>query len=574
MANKLNLQRIFSSPDFADEGFDHPRFVDDNKYTTLRKKTRSFGNEKADLTSTTSADNSMISTDTHELMLHDPAYGTEICLVSEDQLIPSGHTNPLSIDAYSFSKDKSKILIFTKSQKVWRFKTKGEYWVYDLLASNGPSLKQLGASFENPNELMFASLSPDSTRVAYVYHHNIFVENILSNSIIQVTIDGSATIINGTFDWVYEEEFHLYSGFRWSPDGQHIAFWQIDQSPVSVVNLVNNTDTLYPSLVPIPYPKCGTANPIARLGVVGVVESGGSQVKWIDFDGDAAEHYIVDMNYLESTGEIVVQRLNRLQNDLSIHLVSPEGCIRVVHCEKDPAWIDVTKNLRWIRDASAFLHLSEINGWKQLFLISKEGTSIALTPPEFDVEAVSGYDSRGGVVYFTASPHDPLRLYLYAVSVDAPLVTKRITPDRDFMGTSRYTLCEDCSFAVHAFSSCNTPTTTTIISLPSHATVKVLATNSNLLQMFQQIDCPPIEFFRVPIPDEGGAFTAEESLLDAWCIYPPGFDSTKVAAYPLVVHVYGEPAAQIVRDQWGGRMALWHRMLAQQGAVVVCVDNR
>ena len=406
----------------------------------------------SDLTSTTGSASGSINMDLHEIVLHDACSGVESTLVSCEQLTPWGETSPLSVDDYTVSDDRSKVLIFTKSLKVWRLKTKGCYWVLDLTCSNRSpeSLKQLGKGLDSsaPNEaateLKFATFSPDLRHVAYVFKNNIYVEDYESN-IIQITDDGNDVIINGTFDWVYEEEFGLYDGFRWSPDSRRIAYWQIDQSGVGTVNLVNNTDSLYPKLNPIRYPKCGDTNPSARIGVVDIPSRNDRTTpvtKWIEFDdNDSRNHYIADMCYIESkkdeNGEIkqqiVVQRLNRLQNQLSIYtiLLTEVGFdISILYKEQSPEWIDIAKPLRWLSIPTSlgmgknnfFLLNTERNGWSQLCLIPNSDVSsvegmMEVTPCGFDVETVCGYDENLMTIYFIASPADPLRRFLFSVSL-------------------------------------------------------------------------------------------------------------------------------------------------------------
>jgi dipeptidyl-peptidase 4 len=417
----------------------------------------------SDLTSTTGSVSGALNTEVHEIMWHDASTGTESTLVSCQQLTPIGEMAPLAVDDYTVADDCSRVLIFTKSMKVWRLKTKGSYWILDLkLPAGSPgSLRQLGVGLDPsaPNataqELKFASFSPDLNSIAYVFQNNIYVEATSEHHIVQLTDDGSDMVINGTFDWVYEEEFGMYDGFRWSPDGTHIAYWQIDQTGVSVVNLVNNTDSLYPKLNPIPYPKCGETNPSARVGIVAIpagdVLSSHDTVpvtEWIEFEdnNDSRNNYIADMCFIESKRDdmseskqqLVIQRLNRLQNHLDIISVvsASEGFSKTtLYSEKSDAWIDVNKPLRWISLPTAagkgknnyFFLLSEQNGWRQLLLVPNNDTAnnasasnvIEITPVGFDVESVCGFDDSTKIVYFIASPTDPLRRFLYSASLES-----------------------------------------------------------------------------------------------------------------------------------------------------------
>lgn len=570
----LSIENIISTGYFQDEGFDRPRWSDNSNYTTLRTFGTKMSTSGDMTTSTTSSESNTENMTVNEIMWHDASTGESSVLVSHLQLIPDGMKQPLAIDDYVLSPDKSKILIFTKAQKVWRTKTRGSYWILELKNENSNCLRQLGgngdANCDQPHntKLMFATFSPNSLKVAYVRDNNIYVEDITTHNITQITNDGSQFIINGTFDWVYEEELKLTNGFRWSPDNNFISYWQIDQSEVGIVNLVNNTDNLYPRVIPIPYPKTGTTNPSAK---VGVVSANGGETIWMNVPGDSRDNYIVDLDYISNTGEIVIQQMNRLQNQLTVMLADPvSGYTLPFHTDHDDAWIDAHQNVRWIENGTKFVAISEKGGWKQIYLVNKDVNleSILLTPEPYDVDSIVGCDEINGIIYYIASPDDPLRRYLYSVKLDGSCCNTRITPDDiKYKGSNSYSVSKDGKFAVHTFSAFHISTVTSIISLPSHSTTVVLASNLQLQTRFEEVnDKLPVEFFKVPLDND--------VVLDAYCILPPNCDVNSTKKYPVIFHVYGEPAAQIVKDAWGGRLSLWHRMLAEQGAVIICVDNR
>lgn len=279
-----------------------------------------------------------------------------------------------------------------------------------------------------------------------------------------------------------------------------------------------------------------------------------------------------------------MQQLNRLQNELKVLSSTPSSswAISEIFRDRDDAWIDVSHNLLWVRNRSQFLYLSEQVGCRQLLLVTPPSPSstssleafpapLPLTPAGLDVESVLGADEILELIYFVASPADPLSRYLYRVNFKGTEI-QRVTPEEDgsFIGTNSYSLSGDAKFAVHTFSNFDRPSVTKIIRLPEHVEVAALAFNDKLWANVKQIDCTPVEYFTVSIPSAGG----DAVELDGWCLLPPNLDTSKKAACPVIFYVYGEPAAQIVRRQWGGKVGLWHRMLAQRGAAVVCVDNR
>ena len=561
--SKLTLENIFSSKDFKDENFSRPRWWEEGShYMTLEKlEDESDTAAPADEEDESEEDEGKEKDKPaiKEIHWHNAATGESELLVSAAQITPDNSDEPLAISGYTLSDDRRKVLIFTNTRKVWRLHTRGDYWVLDL---DEGSLKQLGGEETEEATLMFATFSPDATRVAYVRENNLYVQDLETLTITALTTDGDENVINGTFDWVYEEELKLRNGFRWSPDGEQIAYWQLDQTGVPVVNLVNNTDEFYPRLIPIPYPKTGQQNPSAR---VGVISAAGGETKWLDVPGDPREHYLADLGWIKQTGELYLQQLNRLQNHLQLMLADPtSGEVTTVFEDRDDAWIDIEQNLRWIAEGKQFLTLSERDGWRHLYLADTDPESppVLLTPGDYDVTEIEGVDEEAGYVYYSASPDDPLRRFLYRVKLDGS-GNARVTPN-DMVGTNGYQISKDGKFAIHSLSSFDSPARTRIVSLPDHEVVNTLADNEKLRERFAKIEPVPIEFLRVDIGDG--------VELDGWCLKPPGFDASK--KYPVLFHVYGEPAGAIVRDRWGGRTALWHRMLAQQGNVVIAVDNR
>jgi dipeptidyl-peptidase-4 len=413
-----------------------------------------------------------------------------------------------------------------------------------------------------PSTLMFAKFSPDGDRVGYVCKNNLFVQNLEDNRITQLTMDGSDTIINGTSDWVYEEEFRLRDGFRWSPDGKLIAYWQFDTEGVRDFHLINYTDSLYPKITTFQYPKVGEKNSSCR---VGVISSSGAQTQWLKAPGDPRNHYIPKMEWAENSEEIVLQQLNRLQNTNKVMLGDVRtGRVRTILTECDEAWIDIGNDLKWLDSGKSFTWVSERDGWRHLYLISRTGKKITLlTPGEFDVISVQSIDEEGGWVYYIASPDNPTQRYLYRVGLDGSGKAKRLTPTAQ-KGTHKYQMSKDSRWAFHTYSSFDTPPIIKLVRLPEHKAVRTLVDNSELRSKLSKLKKTPTEFFRIDIGDG--------VLLDGWCMKPPEFNAEK--QYPLFFFVYGEPAGQTVMDRWGGEKYLWHLMLTQQGYLVMSVDNR
>lgn len=493
-----------------------------------------------------------------DLVRFDPASGERTVLVAAKQLVPEGRKQPLRIAGYQFSPDGSKVLISTNTRRVWRRNTRGDYWVLDRASGD---LTQLGADFE-PTWLQFAKFDPSGARVAYLYRNDIYVESLADHAVTRLTTTGSETLFNGTFDWVYEEEWSLRDGFRWSPDGERIAFWEIDAAEVGVFRLIDNTADLYSKVTPIRYPKVGTSNPRCRVGVVAARGSG--TVRWMQLPGDLSNNYVARMEWADRADELILQRFNRLQNSNDVTFANADtGKTRVVFTDRGDAWVEECDDLRWFDDGARFSFVSERDGWRHLYVVSRDGGDVRLvTKGDYDVISIQHIDDVGGFVYFLASPDNATQRFLYRTKLDGNGALERLTPQE--RGSHAYQIAPNGRHALHTWSSMGTPPQVELIKLPSHRTLKTLADNQPLRDRLATVELGKSEFFRV---DAGDSVE-----MDGWMIRPPDFDPQK--RYPLIVYVYGEPAAQTVVDRWGGFNYLWHHMLAQRGYVIVSMDNR
>jgi dipeptidyl-peptidase-4 len=549
-----DLTRIFASTDLNAHGFGPARWVDDAA-------------AGAYLTVEPSAANRAW----REVVRYDAASGKREVVISTASLTPDAATEPLRIEQYTFSPDKSRVLIFTNSRKVWRQNTRGDYWILDRAAKAGAgSLRKLGGDAK-PSTLMFAKFSPDGRRVAYVREHNLYVEDVASGAITPLTTDGSATIINGTSDWVYEEELDLRDAFRWSPDSARIAYWRFDASGVGAFALVNNTAALYPLVALIPYPKAGTTNSAVTIGVV---SASGGATKWIEVPGDPRQHYIARMDWAENSNELAIQQLNRLQNRDDLLLAdATTGQVRPILREEDKAWVDVEDDLTWLDKGARFLWLSERDGWRRLYAVTRDGAKLTpLTSASADVLRVVAVDPKGEWVYYIAAPNSAVPSWatqrqLMRVRTNGngkPEVLSAAPAGSAARGTHGYQISADCKWAIHTFSTFDQPPTIDLIKLPSHQVVRVLEDNATLRENVAPFLASKSEFFTVEVGDG--------VTLDGWMLRPPDFDPAK--HYPTLVYVYGEPAGATVTDNWGGKRELFHRALARDGFVVVSFDNR
>lgn len=538
----LTLSRLFSSTEFVSQTLGTVRWLDDGAgYTRIEPSVTVKGS--------------------HDIVRYDAETGRREVLVAAERFVPRGSSTPLAIENYDWSPNKTLLLIFTNSQRVWRQNTRGDYWILHLSSGN---LTKLGGEAK-PSTLMFAKFAPDGARVGYVRENNLYVEDLADNRITRLTDDGSRTIINGTFDWVYEEELDLRDGWRWSPDGNHIAYWQLDAAGVRDFYLIDNTDSLYPVIIPVQYPKAGEQNSASRIGVVATRAANGGMTKWLEVRGDPRNHYIARMDWAANSNEVALQQLNRLQNTNLVMLGDiSTGAVRTILTEKDDAWVDVDSDLVWLDGGKRFLWVSERDGWRHAYSVARDGQSIKLiTTGAFDLTSIENVDESGGWLYYRASPENATQRYLYRVALDGSGKQERLSPINQ-PGTHTYDISPRAMFAFHTWSAFGKPPQTDLVRLPGHASLRTVVENAAVIEKVSNLTRGPGEFFRV---EAGGGIQ-----LDGWMIKPPGFDPSK--KYPVLFFVYGEPAGQTVLDAWGSNNYLWHVMLSQQGYIVMSVDNR
>jgi dipeptidyl-peptidase-4 len=530
----LTIDRIFASSDFRGEYFQGVRWMDDGEsYSTLERGPEGLQLVRVDIRS-----------------------GEKEVLVNAKQLTPKGADRPLAVANYEWSHDKQKLLIFTNTRRVWRANTRGDYWVLNL---RNNKLKQLGEGLPEAS-LMFTKFDAGDKRVSYVSGHNVYVEEVSSGQRTALTDNGSEDLINGTFDWAYEEEFFCRDGFRWSPDGSMIAYWQIDASEIRDFMMINNTDSTYSFLIPVEYPKVGETPSSCRIGIV---DAKGGETHWLNIPGDPRQNYLPRMLWADDSKHVMVQQVNRKQNTLKVWWCDVEtGEAKNVYTDQDEAWIDVVDGVRWLDEGKAFSWVSQKGGWKQLYKVGLDGTETLLTPGEYDMISLNAWN--GNDLYITASPDDPTQRYLYHINLkNKKKEPKRISP-KNQAGTHSYQIAPGGKYAVHSFSNANTPPTTELVSLPDHKVIRTLVANQKLKKAISELKPTPVEFFQI---------TTEDGVtMEGYQMFPADFDRSK--RYPVLFYVYSEPAGQTARDAWGGRNGLWHRMLAQQGYLVISLDNR
>ncbi|HEY4108085.1 S9 family peptidase [Puia sp.] len=490
---------------------------------------------------------------------------TKTTLVSAEQLAPLGLRQREGNRAvgggrrgggggafqYQLSDDKQKVLIYTKPVRVYH-NTFYTCWVYDRgnntltpVAKNLPAPKPgtdlLPVSVYG-HGILNAKLSPDGKKLAYVYDNNIYLEDLASHETTTLTTDGNDKKLNGWFDYAYSEELYTIDGFRWSPDSRSIAYWQMDLAKVGIFYMINNTDSIYPKIVPIPFSKVGEPISEAHIGVVPIDSK---QTKWMNIEGDPGKHYLPRMEWTPDGSHLIVQQLNRAQNHSNLVLCDPtSGAAKTIYSEADDAWIDIQPfwahsgaiGWDWLDNGKAFLWASEKDGWRHLYKITLEGQETLLTKGDFDVTSINGWDEKNGILYFGASPTNATQRYLYRSSFKKPTAAPvRVTPE-NLAGTNSYSLSPNGRWAQHTFMSHLYSPATEWISLPDS---KPLDPNTAVAQHLTPTEHGKQEtFFQIT--------TADGVSMDGWVVKPANFDSTK--KYPVVFYTYSEPAGASVTD--------------------------
>ena len=499
----------------------------------------------------------------------------------EDKIILSStQINNIEIESFSFSQSKNKILLFTKSVKVWRYNTRGDYWVYDF---NKNQVQKLGREMSS-SSLMFAKFSPDENFVGYVSKEksesgfrnsstsvNIYLENLENREIKKLTSsNGTKKLINGTFDWVYEEEFGCRDGFIFSEDGSRIAFWQIDANQVRDFYMINNTDSIYSYTIPVEYPKVGEDLTPARIGVINLIDE---KITWMKVPGEQNKFYLPRMTWMPGRNDLMIQQLNRKQNHSKIYIAnSNNGETELLMEEKDDAWVDlrsswpyqVQAGWKFINEGKEFLYTTEKDGWSHIYRFNISSKSEYLvTKGDYDVVKPLAYDEKNEMVYFIASPENPTERYLYKTSAKGNGSLNRVTPNV-LEGSHNYQISTKAKYAFHSFSNYFTRPMQAIVTLPNH---KFINDDQNMIKKFDasKKEEHPLEFFQIT--------TVDDVTMEGWIVKPKNLNKNK--KYPVLFYFYSEPAGQTGVNRYGaGNNGLYDGSLGDDGYVYVTFDGR
>lgn len=520
----------------------------------------SFAQFKADKIKWTADGSSMYEKEKNSITKMNLKTGQQTVLVPADVLKANGKT--ISVADFEVSNNDQLVLIFTNTARVWRYNTRGDYWLYT--AASG-KLQQIGKD-KPAQSLLYAKLSPDGKKVAYVHANNIYVEDLATAvSTVLTSTNNTKKLINGTFDWVYEEEFGCRDGFRWSADGKSIAYWQVDANQIKDYYMLNTTDGNYSKVIPVEYPKVGEQPSPVKIGVVNIETA---KTTWMNIPGDAANNYLPRMEW-SGANELVVQQLNRKQNESNLYFCNAStGEAKRFYTETDKAWIDIKS--RWndddprgwefIENGKAFLWVSEKDGWRHIYKVTRDGKETLLTVGNYDIATISAVDEAKNELYFIASPDNPIQRYLYKVKMDGKSKAVRVTP-AGYEGTNSYECSPNGSYAVHNFTSRSVAPATQFLNLATHKPVA----GDELLKTIKPVNKDNLEFFTI---------TTEDGVtMDGWMSKPKNYDPAK--KYPVVLYVYSEPAATTVEDDsYAGNNFLFGGDMNAQGYFYVSFNSR
>jgi len=463
--------------------------------------------------------------------------------------------NPqIEIHSYNFSGDETKILILTSCTSIYRRSFKGEYFVYDLHTKSASQLSDKGKQ-------SYATFSPDGNKVAFVRGNNLFYVDLISKHETQVTTDGKFNeIINGTTDWVYEEEFSLVVGFYWSPGGKKLAYYRFDESAVKEYNMQVWGMNLYPVDYKFKYPKAGEANSSVEIWIYDLA----SKAKVKAELGDAHDIYIPRVMWTRDPNLLSIRTLNRLQNDQKIiHIHAATGVSDIVVEEKSETYLDLEfiEDLAYLENGKQFIYASESSGYKHLFLYSMEGLLVRqITAGNFEVSQYVGVDEKTKTLYYTSTEVSPLERHFYSITLDG----KKKVKLSQGKGTHTINASHDFQFYIDDYSSSTQPKQVSLYKTKGNAVVKVLEKNERLVKAAEEYGLASKELFSFK--------TVDGTLLDGQMLKPKNFDASK--QYPVLVYQYSGPGSQNVSNSFGGSHYYFHQLLVQKGYIVAIIDTR
>lgn len=453
------------------------------------------------------------------------------------------------IISYDFSADESKIMIATQLEQVFRRSSLGTYHVYDVNSKNLTPVSEY--------KVQEPTFSPDGSKVAYGYQNNLYIKDLSSGAVTQVTQDGVKNkIINGITDWVYEEEFAFVRAFDWSKDGTHLAFIRFDETKVPEFSMDVYGEDLYQTQTVFKYPKAGEANAEVSLHLYNLNTSNTTAIDVAKFNS----YYIPRIKWTNDPNVLSVQLTNRHQNVIDLVFVNAKDkTTKLILQEKDDAYVDVTDNLTFLNDNS-FIWTSEKDGWNHIYHYGKDGKLInQITKGDWEVTNYYGFDPKTGRVYYQSTENGSTNRDVYSITNTGKNKVRLSTQT----GNNSASFSGDYTYFINTFSDTETPFVFTLNEARTGKQIREIKNNSELKNKLKGYKMSPKEFSTIQVNGND---------LNMYTIKPKDFDPNK--EYPLFMYQYSGPGSQQVANRWNGANDYWHQMLAQEGVIVVCIDGR
>ena len=517
---ELRLKSIYEKRDFAPAPFNGKWLADSSGYLILEPS--KSGPEP-------------------EIVKYNAKNGDRTILIRANQLVAPGTKERLFVQQF-FQTPLANIIYLQTRTGNW------------LLNSDNGDLKLI--PHDLPQIPTANAFSPNGNRILFRRGRHLFVFDLASKRTTQLTMDQDGSQVDNS------------SEMTWSPDGRQVAYLQSDSSKVRLRPFIHPTDPTYPEVTMQRFARVGTPIPALR---VGVVDCDGGPTQWIKLPADSGTFYINDVSWAGNAKEILIEMLSRSRDNRKFLLANVEtGEIVTAYEETDPAWVDASyaanAGLEWINNGNGFLLLSERDGWRQAYLLSRDGKKrTLLTQDKSDIIMRGPVDEPGGWFYYIASPNNATQRYLHRIRLDGKSPSEQVTP-ADQPGTHSYEFSPDRKWAFHTYSSFDKPPVVDLVRLADHRSMRVLEANQEVAKRARPLIFKPTEFLKLDIGDG--------VVMDAWMIKPRDFNDKK--KYPVFVFVYGEPHGQTVLDDWAGGQnhSMFHRMIADLGYLVVSIDNR
>ena len=479
-----------------------------------------------------------------KIVMYDYATAKEIAVLVDSS---SSAKIPFFTD-YSFSKDEQKILLETEVERIYRRSKRATYYVYDRQTKT--------TDFLFGGKVQEARFSPDGKKVAFVYQRNLYVKDLDQNTVKQITEDGSEHIINGLTDWVYEEEFGFVRAFDWSADSNSIAFMRFDETDVPEFSMDIYGQDLYQYPYTFKYPKAGEKN--AKVSLHHYQLSSGS-LDEITL-GDEAAYYVPRMQFAPQNNRLIVQSMNRLQNNLKLWEVdTASNAAKVLLEETSDTYVDIHDNLRFLTKGD-FIWSSERSGYNHLYHYNSDGSlKRQITKGPWEVTRFLGVNPKTKELYYASVEQSSIERVVYSIGLNGKK-KRTLSPIK---GTNGVAFSADYRYYIHTYEDANTPRIYTLRDTKTAKVVREIEDNSTLVEKLADYNLVEKEFSTLEINGEE---------LNMYLLKPKDFDPTK--EYPLLMFQYSGPGSQSVSNRWNGQRDYWHQLLVQKGYLVACVDGR